>query len=266
MNADIGIIGGTGLYCPNMLEDVKEYTINTVYGDAVVLLGRFGGSSIAFLPRHGEKHTVPPHLINYRANIMALQEIGVKNIIATASVGSLNLEMKPGDLVIIDQFIDFTKFRPLTFFDGGENGVVHTDMTEPYCPRLRKILIDISADIDANVHSQGVYVCTEGPRFETPAEIRMFQKLGGDVVGMTNVPEVVLAREKGICYAAVAVVTNYAAGISPTPLTHEEVVQAMNRNLNLVRDLIFRAAEKIFNSNYNDVSCGCRAVPGPVGN
>ncbi|HBT20021.1 MAG TPA: S-methyl-5'-thioadenosine phosphorylase [Peptococcaceae bacterium] len=266
MNADIGIIGGTGLYNADMLENIKEYTINTVYGDAVVLVGCFAGKSIAFLPRHGKKHTVPPHLINYRANITALQEIGVKHIIATASVGSLNMNMKPGDFVIIDQFIDFTKFRPLTFYDGGENGVVHTDMTEPYCPRLRKILIDLSADIDTDVHPKGVYVCTEGPRFETPAEIKMFQKLGGDVVGMTNVPEVVLAREKGICYAAVAVVTNYAAGISSAPLTHEEVVQAMNRNLNIVRDLIFKAAEKIFNSHYNDNSCGCRSIPGPVSN
>jgi len=253
MKAEIGIIGGTGLYDPGMLTDVREYTVNTIYGDATVLIGCLENKQVAFLPRHGKEHTVPPHLVNYRANIAALKEIGVEQILATASVGSLNRNIKPGDLVILDQFIDFTKSRALTFYEGGSSGVVHTDMTEPYCPRLRNILIDCAKFIDVRVHSWGVYVCTEGPRFETPAEIKMYQKLGGDLVGMTNVPEVVLAREKGICYAAIAVVTNFAAGISPTPLSHNEVIEAMKDSIKDVRDLLKRTII----STSSDGSCNC---------
>ncbi|NLJ99916.1 MAG: S-methyl-5'-thioinosine phosphorylase, partial [Clostridia bacterium] len=197
-----------------------------------------GGRRIAFLTRHGGEHTVPPHLVNYRANITALKEVGVKKIIATAAVGSLNTDMKPGDLVILDQFIDFTKGRPLTFFEGGSRGVVHTDMTTPYCPELSRQLKKYGEMPGVKVHPQGVYICTEGPRFETPAEIKMYGMLGGDLVGMTNVPEVVLAREKGICYAATAIVTNFAAGISPTPLSHQEVVEAMETSVAHVRDLL----------------------------
>src|SRR5690606_2867755 len=131
---------------------------------------------------------------------------------------------------IVDQFLDFTKGREQTFYDGGDNGVVHVDMTDPYCPELRRTLVETGRELGLAIHEQGVYVCTEGPRFETPAEIRAFRMLGGDVVGMTSVPESVLAREAGLCYAAMAMVTNMAAGISESPLTHEEVVDVMARN------------------------------------
>jgi len=140
--------------------------------------------------------------------------------------------------VLVDQFLDFTKQRQSTFFTGGEKGVVHIDMTEPYCPHLRQLLSRAAANRELELVQQGVYVCTEGPRFETPAEIRMYRQLGGDVVGMTSVPEVVLAREAEICYATIAMVTNYAAGISPTPLTHSEVLETMASNTGKLQNLL----------------------------
>lgn len=245
MEAEIAIIGGTGLYNLDRMDRVEERIITTPYGDATAGIGLLGGKPVAFMPRHGTKHSIPPHLVNYRANIAALAQIGVKKVLATCSVGSLNKEMAPGHLVLLDQFIDFTKSRPSTFFEGGAAGVVHTDMTRPYCSRLREILKDVSKGLKRTVHQRGVYVCTEGPRFETPAEIKMFRILGGDLVGMTNVPEVVLAREKGLCYAAVAVVTNFAAGISPNPLSHEEVLQEMGSSQQDLLELLRQAVRAI---------------------
>ena len=238
MQADIAIIGGSGFYDMDMMTQVDQVTIATEYGQAVASVGLLEGKAVAFMPRHGAGHTVPPHLVNYRANIAALEQIGVKKILATVSVGSLNMDMEPGNLVILDQFIDFTKNRPLTFYEGGSSGVVHTDMTNPYCSSLRELVLKASGSLKRRVHNHGVYVCTEGPRFETPAEINMFRILGGDVVGMTNVPEVVLAGEKGLCYAAVAVVTNFAAGISPTPLSHDEVLAEMSSSHTDLRELL----------------------------
>lgn len=227
MQAEIAIIGGSGLYDMDIMPQIDQAVIETPYGKAVANIGTLAGKKVAFVPRHGAGHTVPPHLVNYRANIAAMRGLGVKRILATASVGSLNKDMQPGNFVFLDQFIEFTKSRPLTFFEGGETGVAHTDMTNPYCRELRELMIKVSAGSNRKSHPRGVYVCTEGPRFETAAEINMYRILGGDVVGMTNIPEVVLAREVGICYAAVAVVTNFAAGISPNPLSHKEVLEEM---------------------------------------
>lgn len=241
----LAIIGGSGVYHPNMLTGVKQEKVKTPYGKIAPLVGDFEGKTIAFLPRHGARHSLPPHRINYQANIWGLRSMGVDRIIATTAVGSLNPQMAPGDYVIIDQFLDFTKCRPLTFYEGGERGVVHMDFTEPYCPQLREVLFKTVTDLGIKGHDHGVYVCTEGPRFETPAEIRMFAGLGGDVVGMTNVPEVVLAREVGICYATVSMVTNLAAGISKTPLTHEEVLSIMKENTEKLRNLLIHAMRKI---------------------
>ena len=188
---------------------------------------------MVFLPRHGTGHSVPPHRINYQANIWGMRALGVEAIIATAAVGSLNPEMRPGDFVFVDQFIDFTKNRRQTFFDGRENGVAHLDFTEPYCPALRKTMAAAAGELRARpgaefaFHEKGVYICTEGPRFETPAEIRAYALLGADVVGMTSYPEVALAREAGICYATIAMVTNLAAGMAGGRLTHEEVLEVM---------------------------------------
>lgn len=238
----IAIIGGSGVYDPEMLEDVKDVRVETEYGAVSLKSGVHQGKKVFFLTRHGEKHSIPPHMINYRANIKALHNLKVERIISTSAVGSLRKEMKPRDFVLLDQFIDFTKQRKSTFYD---DAVIHTDFTNPYCSQVRDIITRAASILDINLHLKGTYVCTEGPRFETPAEIRMFTLLGADVVGMTNVPEVVLAREAKICYASIATVTNFAAGISPSRITHEEVIEIMNENNEMIKKLISRTVEMI---------------------
>ncbi len=239
---DLAIIGGTGLYDPGVLEEPRSLVASTPFGTASLFVGRRGGREVAFLARHGTDHGVPPHRVNYRANIWALRQIGVRRIVATAAVGSLREALPPGHVVLVDQFLDFTRGRPSTFFD---TSVQHTDMTEPYCPGLRGLLANAAERAGVPATVGGTYVCTEGPRFETPAEIRMFAAMGGDVVGMTGVPEVVLAREAGLHYAAIAIVTNFAAGISPNPLTHEEVVGVMSQNADALRALCLDVAERV---------------------
>ena len=239
----IAIIGGSGVYDPRILENTREERIETPYGVAALKVGTYQGEEVGFMPRHGEKHSVPPHKVNYRANIWALKELGVERVMATAAVGSVNPAMKPGDFVIVDDFLDFTKTRVYTFFDGDEMGVVHTDFTEPYCQEVREVLLRAARELRIPVHDGGVYVCMEGPRYETPAEIRMVQRLGGDLVGMTNAPEVVLAKELGLCYGLVAMVTNLAAGISPVPLAHQEVLAVMDANAEKIKSLAMRTIE-----------------------
>lgn len=251
MTIKIGIIGGTGVYDPKMLTDIQQKKVETKWGNVKVKIGIYQGKKIVFMARHGEEHSVPPHLVNYRANIMALKQLGVENIIATAAVGSLNPEMKPKDFVFVDQFLDFTRNRPQTFC---EDGVIHLDMTEPYCPGLRDLLARSAAKLKLPYHTAGTYVCTEGPRFETPAEIKMFTQLGGDLAGMTSVPEVVLAREMKMCYATVAMVTNYAAGISPEKLSHQEVLDIMEENAENLRKLIMTTIAELD----EDRKCPCR--------
>ncbi|PMQ00917.1 MAG: S-methyl-5'-thioadenosine phosphorylase [Dictyoglomus sp. NZ13-RE01] len=240
----IAIIGGTGVYDPKFLEKPEELVIDTPYGQAKVVKGIYMGEEVAFLARHGVSHSVPPHKINYKANLWALKSLGVERILATTAVGSLKMNLEPGGLVVIDQFIDFTKNREYTYYDGQDGKVIHIDYTEPYCPELRKLLIETGKELNLNIYPYGTYICTEGPRFETPAEIRMFANFG-DVVGMTNVPEVILARELEMCYAVVSLVTNYAAGISKNPLTHEEVLTVMSQNIEKVRKLFMSVIPKI---------------------
>lgn len=254
MDVKIAVIGGTGVYDPDILSDVRGETVSTPYGEVHLKIGMYRGRAVAFLNRHREDHSVPPHLVNYRANIAALKKLGVKNVLATGAVGSLNPAMQPGHFVFVDQFLDFTKNRASTFFEGGLSGVVHTDMTSPYCPELRDILARAARSCGFHAHAGGTYVCTEGPRFETAAEIKMFRLLGGDLVGMTGVPEVSLAREAEMCYAAVAMVTNFAAGISPTPLTHREVVDVMMQNGENIKKLLVQAIVWID----PDRACSCR--------
>ena len=239
----IGIIGGTGVYDAEMLEGISEEHVNTDYAIIKVMVGEYKGVSAAFLPRHGADHAVPPHMVNYRGNIMALKKLGVERVVATGAVGSLNLEMIPGEIVLVDQFIDFTKNRIQTFYDTPGSGVVHIDMTEPYCSDLRKVVAAAAEAAAVPVKVTGTYVCTEGPRFETPAEIKMYSKLGGALVGMTSVPEVVLAREAELCYCTLAMVTNFAAGISPNLLTHAEVLEAMEKNNANLKKLIMKTIE-----------------------
>jgi len=253
--AQIAIIGGTGVYDPRVLENVRNREIETPYGEVSCMLGEFAGQEIAFLARHGSQHSIPPHLINYRANIWALKKIGVENIIATTAVGSLARDIPPGHFVLIDQFIDFTRSRVSTFYEGGERGVVHVDLTTPYCPELRKVVGQAAKNAGLPVITSGTYICTEGPRFETPAEISMFAQLGGHVVGMTNIPEAVLAREAEMCYMTISLVTNYAAGISPTALTHSEVLDIMQANTNKLQTLLLGALRLLC---FRSKDCSCR--------
>ena len=249
--ARLALIGGTGVYDPDLLDGVVEESVSTPYGVVDIYLGSFRGVEVVFMPRHGRGHTIPPHKINYRGNIWALEPLGVTKVVATAAVGSMNEAMQPGHFVVLDQFIDFTKNRPFTFFDGEDGLVVHTDFTEPYCSSLRKVIQEAGTELKLDLHSRGCYVCVEGPRFETPAEISAYRRLGGDVVGMTNVPEVVLAREAGLCYACIAIVTNLAAGISPAPLSHAEVDGVMKKASDSLRKLLKAVLERL------DPDSGC---------
>ncbi len=246
MEAEIAVIGGSGLYDLDFIQDAKPAVVDTPYGKSPeMFVGKLGDRKVCFLPRHGKGHTSPPHLINYRANLWALHKLGVKRALATTAAGSLNPRFRPGELVLLDQFLDFTKGRPATFYEGGEHGVVHVDVTEPYCPELRDVLIKTADRLKLKLHPRGTYSCSEGPRFETAAEIKMVRLLGGDLVGMTNVPECVLARELEICYSAISVVTNFAAGISKAKLTHSEVAELMDKNVQYVKKLIFSAIPEI---------------------
>lgn len=255
-----GIIGGTGVYDPTLLQQVRTRAVDTPYGSVEVQEGVYKGVEVVFMPRHGSGHSIPPHAINYRANIWAMKALGVERLLSTNAVGSVNRTMRPGDLVIIDQFLDFTKSRAFTFFDGTDNPVVHTDITDPYCPELRSTMLAQAQGLTSAVHPNGCYVCFEGPRYETAAEIRMTSILGGDVVGMTNVPEVILAREAGICYATACMVTNMGAGISENRLTHDEVTEIMQANIEQVKQLLFKTIESLPATG----SCDCGAGITPL--
>ncbi|HUU55148.1 MAG TPA: S-methyl-5'-thioadenosine phosphorylase [Armatimonadota bacterium] len=249
-----GVIGGTGVYRLTTGEKGgDQMEVETAYGGVLVDRIRLADAEVAFIARHGGEHNIPPHRVNYRGNIAALKKLGVTNILASAAVGSLVESMPPGALSVLTQFIDWTRGRPSTFFDGEGGEVVHVDMTEPYCPHLREELSTAAEALGEKVHLEATYVCAEGPRFETPAEIRMFRQMGGDLVGMTSVPEVVLAREAGICYAAVAIVTNWAAGVSGEPVEHGRVSEFMGRQTPRVRALFEEAI-----SAHKETDCSCR--------
>lgn len=234
----IGIIGGTGIYeIVEMGEEIETKVIETPYGKSPeISIFKLHDKDVVFMPRHAKGHEYPPHMINYRANIHAMKQMGVERIIATNAVGSLEVSLKPGDFLVPHDFLDFTKVREFTFYDAK---TVHIDITEPYCHDLRNNLIS-----SGEVVENGIYVCTEGPRFETAAEIAMFKQLGGSVVGMTGVPEVILARELEICYASVCMVSNYAASISATKLTIEEVFEVVEQKKDDLVKLISYAIAK----------------------
>lgn len=251
---DVGIIGGSGFYEFFNLADKETIKIKTMFGEVSVEIGYIARKKVAFLARHGKSHAVPPHKVNYRANALAMFKLGVNYVIATNAVGSLREKLVPGSIVIPNQIIDFTKTRHYTFFDGSfsikmrsgvtKGGVVHTDVTEPYCEKLRKKIIRAAKIAGYNIYTSGVYVCTEGPRFETPAEINFFKIIGGDLVGMTASPEVFLFKELEICYASICVVTNYAAGMQRR-ITHEEVLDIFNKRKKAIAEIITKTIELI---------------------
>ncbi|MDG6902632.1 MAG: MTAP family purine nucleoside phosphorylase [Nitrososphaerota archaeon] len=226
----VGVITGTGVTEHFELSGPK--TVRTRYGTAVVYPHPEEGYVI--IARHGAAHKSPPHGINYKANIAAFEQLGVKEVVATSAVGSMNQGFRVGAVGLIEQFLDFTKRRQTTFF---EDKVVHTDMTYPYSRHINLELSVAAKKMGLDLHQHLVYVCAEGPRFETAAEIKMYKILGGDVVGMTGVPEVVLANEKGIGYASVVIATNWAAGMQ-AKVSHGEVLKVMKMSGRTVRQLI----------------------------
>ncbi|GAB4468134.1 MAG: S-methyl-5'-thioadenosine phosphorylase [Armatimonadaceae bacterium] len=259
----IAIIGGTGVGGFPLEGEPQESTVQTAWGTATVRVGRLHGKTVVFLARHGHGHSVPPHRINYRANIAALAKLGVRAVFATNAVGSLTEEFPPGDLLVLDDLIDFTRDRSgKTFFDG-EDGtpVVHTDLTRPYSEEARLAIMGAADAADVRVQAHGTYLCNDGPRYETAAEVRLFAQWGAHVAGMTGVPEAQLAREAGIHYAAVALVTNLGAGISKNELTHTEVEETFRAARPRLTALLVEAVQRIETDSLPPIGPG---VPIPL--
>lgn len=245
--ADIGIFGGSGFY--QFLEDVEEIKVDTPYGPPshLVAIGTIGNKKIAFLPRHGKHHTLPPHMIPYRANAYAMKSIGVTKIIGPTAVGSLQPHIKPGDFVVSDQFVDRTWGRHDTFFDGPVTA--HIAGAEPYCKGLRNIAIDVIKKKGITCHESGTMVVIQGPRFSTRAESAWFTNMGWECVNMTQYPEIILCRELEMCYVNIALITDWDAGCvglpGVEPVTAEEVVKVMCANNERVREVILEMVERI---------------------
>jgi 5'-methylthioadenosine phosphorylase len=235
----IGIIGGSGLYEIKGLSIKKRERITTPFGKPSdkYLIGKLGNADVIFLPRHGGHHAIPPHMINYRANIWGFKKLGVSRIISVSAVGGIKKGLTPGSIVVMDQIIDMTKNRKSTFYNG-RNGVVHIDFTEPFCPEMRQIILKAGKLAKVSLINVGTYVAVEGPRLETASEIKAFSLLGADVVGMTGMPEALLARELEICYSGISVVANYAAGISKKKLTTTEVMEVMKASTEKIKHLL----------------------------
>jgi len=242
--AEIGIIGGTGVYDQESFDDIMEVKVFTPFGETsdLISIGVYKGVKVAFISRHGKNHTIPPHRVNYRANIWALKQLGVKRIVATAAVGSLREDYGPGTFVIPDQFIDRTKKRLDTFYEGGQ--VCHISTADPFCKQLREVFIDTAERLGLDVKKTGTYVCIEGPRFSTRAESRLFRMWKADIVGMTLYPEVVLAREAELCYVSVSVVTDYDVW-AESPVSTKEVIERTKKSNEYLKKLILEALPRI---------------------
>jgi 5'-methylthioadenosine phosphorylase len=263
-NPSFGIIGGSGFY--DFLNDPSKENVETPFGSVDLLKGEIENTTVYFLNRHGSGHSVPPHAINYKANLFALWKKKVKFIISTTAVGALK-DYNPGEIVLLEQFVDFVS-PPITYFDGTfelkmhnggkKTGVIHTDYTEPYCPLLRNNIENAGKKKNIKVQTGGVYVLSRGPRFETPAEISIMAKNNwGNVVGMTNPNEVILARELEIHYATISIITNYAAGISKSEITHLEVLEIFNKLKPTIQGLL----EDVIKSDIYGKGCTCIKYP-----
>ena len=249
----IGIIGGSGVGAPDILENAVRIKQHTPFGATsdLVTTGKCKGIDVVMIPRHGEGHRIAPSLVNFRANMWAMKELSVTHILAPTAVGSLQKQIAPGDLVFVDQFIDRTTKRASTFYEGTQ--ICHIPMAEPFCPQLRKLLAESAAALSLPHHKKGTVVTIEGPRFSTKAESHMFRLLGCDIINMTTVPEVVLAREAGICYAAIAMSTDYDCWHeSETPVSVEMVMSTMKKNAENVKKLLLDVMPTI-----TDFPCKC---------
>lgn len=255
MGLKVAIIGGSGLDDPKLMEDIKEQSVETPYGkpSSPLNMGTINGVQAVVLSRHGKDHSIYPTGVNYRANIYALNKVGCTHILATTAVGSLRKKIRPGDLVFVDQFLDFTKHRPLTFHD---EKVIHTPMADPFCGDLSRLLAESAKKLQLKYHKQGTIITIEGPRFSTKAESHMFRMLGADVINMSTVPEVVLARELGICYQSIAMSTDYDCWKDDEePVTWELIVETMKKNAHNVKNLLMETLPKI-----EGAQCKCKGV------
>jgi 5'-methylthioadenosine phosphorylase len=242
--AEIGVFGGSGFY--SFLDQVELISVETPFGmpSDDIAIGKVGEKRVAFIPRHGRKHSLPPAAINYRANLWALHSLGVTRVIGPNASGSLQAHIKPGDFVVSDQFVDMTSGRSDTFFDRGPK-VAHVSTAHPYCPVLRELTVKAGVEEGLTVHERGTIVVVQGPRFATRAESKWFSSSGWDVVNMTQYPEVALARELEMCYVSISLITDYDSGLEGhpdvEPVSAEEVVRVFAANNSRLRDLILRA-------------------------
>ncbi|HTT37422.1 MAG TPA: S-methyl-5'-thioinosine phosphorylase [Burkholderiales bacterium] len=237
-----GIIGGTGLTQLANLEVTRRQVVRTPFGEpsGALVFGKLAGQEVVFLARHGFGHTIPPHMVNYRANIWAMNSQGVDNVVSVASVGGIRADLGPGVIAVPHQIVDYTWGRHGTFHEGEDRAVVHIDFTRPYCDRLRQRIVSAAHTAGQAVVEGGVYAATQGPRLETAAEIDRFERDGADMVGMTGMPEAALAREIGVCYAAIAVVANHAAGRAESRegIKMEDINATLRKALGQVRVVI----------------------------
>ena len=242
--ADVGVFGGSGFY--SFLDDVEEVEVDTPYGkpSAPFTIGDVGGTRVAFLPRHGRRHELPPHAIPYRANLWAMKELGVRRVIGPNASGSLKPELEPGTFVLCDEFVDRTAARESTFYDGPQT--THVSAADPYCPDLRRLLVETAGELGIKARDGGTVVVIQGPRFSTRSESQWFQAAGWDVINMTAYPEGYLARELELCYANISMVTDHDVGVEGTaPVSHEQVVTVFNENNEKLRELLFAVIPRI---------------------
>lgn len=259
-SAQIGIFGGSGFY--DLLENTEEVEIDTKYGkpSAKVMIGEYKGKKVAFLPRHGSKHTFPPHKIPYLANIAAFKELGVKKILGPCATGSLQPNVKPGDFVICDQFVDRTRGRVDTFNEGPH--VAHPSAADPYCAKLSKLAVKSCHDLQIPVHEGGTVVIINGPRFSTRSESRWFSSQGWEVINMTQYPECMLAREQEMCFCNISLITDYDVGLEGQggikPVDAQAVIRVFTENNEKLKKLIFKMLEEI----NPEEDCACHKAMG----
>ncbi|MBR1424650.1 S-methyl-5'-thioadenosine phosphorylase [bacterium] len=250
--ADIGVFGGSGFY--SFLSDIEEISVKTPYGETSdnIFLGKIGNHRVAFMPRHGRNHSIPPHLVNFRANVWAMKHLGCKRVISPCAAGSLQKHVKPGDFVICDQFVDWTDGRKTTFFEGPV--VQHPSPADPYCPELRKLAIETGEKLGITIHRAGTVVVINGPRFSTKSESAFFTKQGWEVINMTAYPEAYLVKELNMCPLNISLITDYDAGLvgDVPPVSHEAVMKVFNDNVANLKNLLFGMIE-----NLPAEPCGC---------
>lgn len=241
---EIGVFGGSGFY--ELLDDPREFRISTPYGAPAspVMVGEIGGRTVGFLPRHGKEHNLPPHMINYRANLWAMKELGATQIVGPNACGSLQMHVEPGHFVVCDQFVDRTNGRKDTFFDGPVT--THISSADPYCPTMRAAAIDVAQELGIKAHPTGTVVVVQGPRFSTRAESKWYASQGWEVINMTQYPECYLARELEMCYVNIALITDYDVGMEGVaPVTNDEVIRVFQENNSKVKELIYRLIPRL---------------------